>query len=415
MSTILKRSNYFQTNIDKALFIIINTCAVKEPTENKIKARLKDLYDLYRFEPNKHIVITGCLPHITPKYINVIKKIVPNFSAIIDLDNINEITEVFGKIKQGKKNLIISTNKSIDKAEFLLDYPPEKITGIISISEGCLGSCTYCCVKNARGKLNCYNPQKIVENVKHQLKQGIKQVYLTSQDCSIYQRNETKLVDLIQNIVSLDFKFFLRIGMINPSFLINNLDQLTTIFKFEKVYQFLHIPIQSGSNKILERMQRLYLISDVIDQIEILRDMFPKLTISTDIICGFPGETEYDFYRSVNFIKWLKPEIMNVSKFGPRPHTKAKNMTQLDGKIIKERSIRMSRVFRNSLVNINKKWEDWEGEVLVLHEGLKKNQAFGRNFAYKNVFIDNYMDVFGKFVKIKIERVNGPNLFGKII
>ena len=97
MSTILKKSNYLQTTIDKAHFIIINTCAVKEPTENKIKARLKDLYDLYSLESKKHIVITGCLPHIAPKYIDVVKKIVPNFSAIIDLDNINEIPEVFRK------------------------------------------------------------------------------------------------------------------------------------------------------------------------------------------------------------------------------------------------------------------------------------------------------------------------------
>jgi MiaB-like tRNA modifying enzyme len=415
ISTILSNSGYVQANLDDAQFLIINTCAVKEQTENKIKERLKKLHKLYRNEPNKYIVISGCLPHITPEYIKVVKKIIPSFSAIIDLDNFKELPEIFDEIKLGKKNQIYTSEKSIDKAEILINHPAGKITGITPISEGCLGSCTYCCVKHARGKLNCYNPKSIVQNVKYQLKQGIKQIYLTSQDCSIYQYQGTQLSSLIKEIISLDFKFYLRIGMINPSFLINNSEQLISIFKQPKVYQFLHIPIQSGSNRILKEMQRKYLISDILDNLEFLRNEFPNLTISTDIICGFPGETEYDFYRTINFIKWLKPEILNISKFTPRPGTKAKNMKQLDSKVIKGRSIRLSNVFQNYLKHINDSWKDWEGEVLLLHEGSEKFQAFSRNFAYKNVFIDNYNGNFGKFVKVKIENVEGFNLFGKII
>ncbi len=415
ISNALKKSNYTQTSLEDAQFVIINTCAVKEQTENKIRARLKTLYELYYKNPNKHIIIAGCLPHIAPNYIKVIKNLIPTFSAIIDLDNIHEITEVFQEIKKGKKNLIFKSEQPIDKAEFYIDHEPGKITGIIQISEGCLGSCTYCCVKNARGKLNCYNPKRIVENIEYQLNQGIKQVYLTSQDCSTYRYNGTELLDLVNQIVDLDFKFFLRIGMINPCFLIDDLNQLFSIFKLSKVYQFLHIPIQSGSDRILKMMQRKYLISDIIDKIGILRDNFPNLTISTDIICGFPGETEDDFNRTIDLIKWLKPEILNISKFTPRPGTKAKKMEQLNSKIIKERSMRLTRVFRNSLTDMNKKWKDWEGEVLVLHEGTERNQAFGRNLAYKNVFMDNYIGDFGTFVKVKIEKVDGFNLFGKVI
>ncbi|MFX1340350.1 MAG: tRNA (N(6)-L-threonylcarbamoyladenosine(37)-C(2))-methylthiotransferase [Promethearchaeota archaeon] len=413
ISNILKKKSYFQTSIDGAEFIIINTCAVKEQTENKIKLRLKQLYELYYQDINKHIIIAGCLPHITPNYISVIKKLIPTFSAIIDLDNIHELPEIFEKIKEGKRNLIFKTKTSIDKAKYLIDHPEGKITGIIPISEGCEGSCTYCCVKNARGRLNCYNPHNIVENVKYQLKQGIKQIYLTSQDCSTYQSNDLTLFDLVNSIVNLPYKFFLRIGMINPRFLITNFDQLISIFNLEKVYQFLHIPIQSGSNKILKLMQRPYLISQIAEKIEMLRANFPDLTISTDIICGFPGETEYDFYRTINFIKWLKPEILNISKFTARPGTKAKNMKQLDSKTIKERSVRLSNIFRNSLTNLNKKWRGWEGEILILHEVSEANQIFGRNFAYKNIFINEYNNNFGKFIEVKINKVDGFNLYGR--
>ncbi|MCK4380823.1 MAG: tRNA (N(6)-L-threonylcarbamoyladenosine(37)-C(2))-methylthiotransferase, partial [Candidatus Lokiarchaeota archaeon] len=366
IATVLKRSEYTETSLEKAQFIIINTCAVKEQTENKIKARLEDLHRQYRKNLNKHIIVAGCLPYIASNYIEVVKKIIPSFAAIIDLNNIIELSEILQEIKNGKKNLITKSAKSIDKASYNIDHPPGKITGIIPISEGCLGSCTYCCVKNARGKLNCYDPKSIIENVKYQLDQGIKQIYLTSQDCSIYQYNGVTLADLVSKIANLDYKFFLRIGMINPSFLIDNLEQLIKIFKHQKVYQFLHIPIQSGSNDVLKRMQRKYLISDIIDNIDFLRKEFKNLTISTDIICGFPGETEYDFFRTINFTKWLKPEILNISKFTARPGTKAKQMEQLSSKLIKERSIRLSSVFRNSLSEINKKWKGWEGEVLVL-------------------------------------------------
>ncbi|MFX1569226.1 MAG: tRNA (N(6)-L-threonylcarbamoyladenosine(37)-C(2))-methylthiotransferase [Promethearchaeota archaeon] len=414
ISNVLMKAGYIETTLKNAQFIIINTCGVKEQTENKIKARLENLHNLYHRSSDKHIIIAGCLPHIAPNYIDVIKKVIPSFAAIIDLNIIDNIPEILQEIKIRKKNLIIKSNSSVDKADYYIDHAPGKITGIIPISEGCLGSCTYCCVKNARGKLNCFNPEQIVQNVRYQLEQGIKQIYLTSQDCSTYSSNGTNLSDLVEKIVKLDYKFFLRIGMINPSFLPENTNQLISIFNKKKVYQFLHIPIQSGSNDVLKRMQRKYIISDIIDNLDFLRKKFKNLTISTDIICGFPGETEYEFYRTINFIKWLKPEILNISKFTPRPGTKAKEMEQLNSKTIKKRSIRLSQVFRKSLIDINKTWEGWVGEVLVLHEGAEPNQAFGRNFAYKNVFIDNFNDEFGRFVNVKIEKADGFNLFGKV-
>ena len=415
ISNILQKSNYVQTSLENAEFVIINTCAVKEQTENKIKARLKQLSQTYSNNPNKHIIIAGCLPHITPNYIDIVQSIIPTFSAIIDLDNLNEIPDIFESIKQGHGNLILKTKKTIDKASYFIDHSEGKITGIIPISEGCRGSCTYCCVKNARGKLYCYNPDNIIENANYQLKQGIKQIYLTSQDCSTFKFNSINLFDLVKSITDLPFKFYLRMGMINPSFLLNNLDQLISIFNLDKVYQFLHIPIQSGSNRILKKMQRPYLISQLVDNIEVLRSNFPALTISTDIICGFPGETEYDFFRTINFIKWLRPEIINISKFTARPGTVAKDMKQLDSRTIKERSIRLSRIFRNSILNMNNKWIGWQGEVLILHQGTGKNQAFGRNYAYKNVFIDDYNNEYGIIVNVKIEKIEGFNLFGKLL
>ncbi|MHA1234278.1 MAG: tRNA (N(6)-L-threonylcarbamoyladenosine(37)-C(2))-methylthiotransferase [Promethearchaeota archaeon] len=415
ISSVLNKSGYHSSTIEEAEFVIINTCAVKQQTENKIKSRLSELYTSFKNETSKRFIIAGCLPHVEPGYIDVIKKIIPTFSAIIDLDNIHDVPLIFEEIKSGRTNLIYKSKDSIDKSNILINYPPGKITGIVPISEGCLGSCTYCCVKNARGKLNCYDPENIVRNVEHQLQQNIKQIYLTSQDCSTYNYNNTHLQELVQKIVALKYDFFLRVGMLNPQFLIDKFNQLLQIFKYEKVYQFLHVPIQSGSDSVLANMNRTYKISDIEGKLKTLKQTYPFLTLSTDIICGFPGETEDDFQQTIDLIKWLKPEILNISKFTPRPGTKAKRMKQVNSREIKERSIKLSRIFRDSLNDINKDWLGWEGKVLVLHEGSKQNQTFGRNFAYKNIFIKNFNDVFGSFVDVRIIKVEGFNLFADLI
>jgi len=415
ITDLLNKAGYSKSKFEAANNIIINTCGVKEQTENKIRSRLKELYEFKLNNPGRKIIIAGCLPHISKKYIKKIKEIIPNFSAIIGLNSIFQIVKVIDELNENKNNLILKSDKQYDKAKYNVNYSKRKITGIVPISEGCIGACTYCCVKTARGRLKCYSPKNIIENVKSQLKQGIKQVYLTSQDCSTYNFNGMELVDLIKEIDQLNYEFFLRLGMINPSFLINNLNQIIDILKFENIYQFLHIPIQSASDSILKKMNRPYLVSNIIKKIALLRGRFPYLTISTDIICGFPGESEYDFYKTVNFIKWLQPEILNISQFTPRPGTKAKQMEQLKSQIIKERSTRLSKIFRNSLDFLNQKWLGWRGKVLVLHIGSEENEVFGRNFAYKNVFIDDYFGTLGEFIDVEIEKVAGFNLYGKQI
>lgn len=415
ISKILKDNNYIPTSFSEAQYIIINTCAVKQQTENKIKERLKELYSTYPHDKGKNIIIAGCLPHVGDNYFELIERLVPNYSAILDLDNFEEIPAIMEKIKTGKRKIFVPSRKSVDKSKYVIDDLEGKITGIVPISEGCLGACTYCCVKNARGRLNCYDPESIVKNIEYQLKQGVKQVFLTSQDCSTYNYDDITLKDLVKSIANLDFHFFLRIGMLNPSFLIENIDQLISIYELNNVYQFLHVPIQSGSDNVLKQMKRPYTIGDIKEKLRFLRIKFPYLTISTDIICGFPGETEDNFQETIDIIQWLKPEILNISKFTPRPGTKAKDMIQVDSRIIKKRSKELYNIFKNSMLNLNDKWKGWEGDILVLHPVTEKKQAFGRNFAYKNIFLSNFSDKYGAFYKVKINDVNGFNLHAQII
>ncbi len=328
---------------------------------------------------------------------------------------VEEIDQIIDDFSTELCQKLSQPRSTVNKAGYLINLRANKITGVLPISEGCMGNCSYCCVRNARGKLQCFNPESILNNAKHQLKQGIKQLYLTSQDCSLYEKGGINLSDLVRNITQLNYDFFLRIGMINPLFIKENYTQLIEIFNLDKVYQFLHIPIQAGSNRVLRTMNRQYTTREILPNLFKLKSQFPLLSISTDVICGFPTETEYDFYRTINLVKLVKPDIINISKFTPRPGTTAKRMNQINNKIIKERSIRLSKIFRDSLQHINQKWMGWNGRVLILHRGNSPSQVFGRNIAYKNVFIDNYQGKFGEFVDVQIYKVDGFNLYGEII
>lgn len=403
---ILKKNNFIETPIQISYFIIINTCAVKGVTENKIMHQLKILSQKFF---KKKIIITGCLPQITNSTLKKIINLVPSFSAIIDVNSIHKINLILEEILKGKKNLIIKSGKKIDKSKFLLNYPQNNTTSIIPISEGCLGSCTYCCVKNSRGISYSFDLENILNQVKYQLRRGKKEIFLTAQDCSCYYYDGLNFIDLIKKILTLNQRFYLRIGMINPTFFIDFFDDFIKFYQNKKLYKFLHIPIQSGSDEIIKKMGRNYEIQPLKEKIKNLKKEIPKLTIATDIICGFPGETQGDFIETLSFVKWLNPEILNISKFSPRPGTLAKKKPQIKSEIIKIRTRDLTNLYNRIKLEHFRKWINWKGEILIIKK-IKNNLFFGKNIYYVPIFIKE--GKIGTFIKIKIEKMEGSYLLG---
>lgn len=409
MRDVLRRENLFESSLEDADFIIINTCAVKGVTENKILSYLKKIY--HRFY-DKKVIITGCLPQISKNSYKKVVKAIPSFSAIIDVNCINQIRSILNRIKNGEKNLLLRSKCKIDKSASFLNYSDDTKTAIIPISEGCLGSCTYCCVRRSRGNLFTYNTNNILNQIKYQLSQNKKEIFLTAQDCSSYNFKGINLIELVHDILSIDKKFYIRIGMINPQFYINTHKKFVELFQKEKLYKFLHIPIQSGSDEILQVMNRNYKIELLKESIKYLRKSVPNLTIATDIICGFPGETRTHFNETIEFIRWLKPEILNISKFSPRPNTPAKKMKQVRSELIKERTTELNKIYNEFALEKTLKWLKWRGEVLIVKK-LKKNQYFGKNIYYKSIFVDGGKE--GEFVNVEIDRIDGRKLIARII
>ncbi|MEM7821281.1 MAG: tRNA (N(6)-L-threonylcarbamoyladenosine(37)-C(2))-methylthiotransferase [Candidatus Aenigmatarchaeota archaeon] len=405
MIALLEKNGYRRTKLNEARYLILNTCGVKQQTEEKIISALKKFSSL-----NSRIIIAGCLPRIN---IERIKKVIPSFSAIIDTRSIHRIVEVIKKIEEGKNNLI-----------FFSDEPPIKpsmpksltnpIIGIIQISEGCNLGCSYCCTRFGRGRLYCYPKDEIIKEAKRLLSMGCKEIYLTSQDTGAYKYEDFTLVELINEISKIEGKFFVRVGMMNPVHAKRILDELVSSYQNKKIFKFLHLPLESGSDNILLKMKRGYKANDFISIVERFREKIPEITISTDVIVGFPGETEDDFSSTIKILEKIMPDIVNISKFGPRPGTEASRMKQLERKTINKRSSLLSEIVRKICLEKNEKWIGWEGNIIVDEKG--KNQSWiGRNFAYKQVVINCNKNIFGKFVDVKIIGAAPTHLIGEIV
>lgn len=313
------------TNIEQADIIIINTCVVKNSTAEKIKYRIKEIVKKY---PNKKLIITGCMPEAEYK---LCKQIAPK-ASLVNTYHITDIEKAFTKIELlGKRK-----EQKINLPKIIKKIPS------IQIAEGCISSCYFCQVKLAKGNITSTPKEKIIKEIKNYINQGYKKINITSTDCGCYGFDiKTNLIELLNEIIKIKGNFKIRVGMMNPEHVIKFLNDLIKVYKNKKVVKFIHIPVQSGSNKILRDMNRNYKVEDFLKIVKNFRKEIPKIHISTDIIVGYPSEQKSDFNKTYNIIKEIKPEVLNISKFSPRPNTKASKLKQLDSKIIKERSLKL--------------------------------------------------------------------------
>ena len=382
--------------VSEADAVIVNTCFVKAPTEQKIKDRIRNIS---REHAGKRLVVAGCMPEVA---LSDIEKIAPA-ASIVSTHHVTRIAEAIegravfvGPSEENKLN----TPKS----------RTNRLIGITEISEGCNGVCAYCAVRLAKGRLRCFPPDDIVKDVKTALDDGCREIWLTSQDNGSYAYDGIKLPDLIDRICSLDGDFMVRIGMMNPNHAGPMIDRLIEAFSSRKVYRFLHLPVQSGSDRVLKAMRRKYTASQFEHIVDKFRKAIPSITIATDVIVGFPGETDEDFQKTMELLEKTKPDIVNVSKFGVRRGTEAARMPQLDPKTVKRRSAEMAEAVRKLRMLSAKKWLGWKGSVLVTERGKAMNQYTGRNRSYRAVVINSDRDILGTDVTVQIKGAHAAYL-----
>jgi MiaB-like tRNA modifying enzyme len=403
--------DYFEiiNNSEEADLIILNVCSVKIPTVNKVIKKIKEIKEKY---PYKKLVIAGC---ISKDMLPRIREITED-ASLISTHNIGNIISIVEETMNDNPVEVLGYNNKIKLNQPKIRQNP--VIGIIPISNGCNLTCSYCSVRFVKGKLISYPIGNIRKEVIQCLKHGCKEIWITSQDSASYMTEKeqiSKLPDLINNISEINKEFFIRIGMMNPNNLKPILDEMINIYKNNnKIFKFLHLPLQSGNNEILKKMKRDYCIEDFKKIIKKFRKEIPEITISTDIICGFPTETKEQFMDSVNIIKEITPDVLNISRFWLRPGTEAEKLKQLPGGETKERSRLLNSAFEWIAFEQNKKWKNWVGKVLIDEKG-KDNTFIGRNYTYKPIVVKSNDNLLGYFVDVRVNEITKYDLRGEII
>ena len=385
---------------EKADVNIIVTCTVKTASSHRMMHRIKRLSS-----SNRPLVVAGCMPKTER---SLIENINPKVS-LLGPEDLNRTVETVKAAIKGVQS--IHLEGTILPNLLFPRIRRNQIIGIVKISSGCLGNCTFCQVKIAKGELTSYSPISINSEVKVALKNGCKEIWLTSQDNGCYGKDiGTDLVSLSNSILSIKGDFKIRLGMMNPEYVHNMIDKLMSVLRDEKFFKFLHLPVQCGSNLVLKAMRRTYTIEDFINSVKRFRHDFPLSTLSTDIIVGYPTETEEDFQKTINLIKEIKPDIVNISKYGARPGTQSERMLQLDSRIVKARSKELHRIVQDTTLLNNVQWIGWRGKVLI--DEKVRGAVVGRNFAYRPVIIKKQITL-GKVLDIEVINATSACLVGK--
>jgi MiaB/RimO family radical SAM methylthiotransferase len=250
------------------------------------------------------------------------------------------------------------------------------------------------------------------------LDSGAREVWLTGQDVACYGRDiGVNLVDLLQKVCEIEGEFLVRVGMMTPLYVLDMLPQLVEMFQNEHIFKFLHLPVQSGDDEVLRHMNRFYSVADFKRIVETFRATLPTITIATDVICGFPSENSEAFERTIRLIEDVKPDIVNVSKFFPRPKTAAERMKPNFSLLeMNERSRRMADLVRRISSVKNKTWMGWEGKILVDEKGKVPGTWIGRNFACKPVVVKNATEpLLGKFLNVRVTKTFQTYLEAEIL
>jgi len=383
-------------SVDDADIIILNTCTVVDTTEKKMIDRISELK-----RTKKEIIVTGCMAKVQVSRISIR---LPN-SLIIPPDSYDslpgKVTEKYGK-GDGTDTGMPGSNPGVGT------------TSIIPIAQGCLGDCTYCITRFARGRLASYPQNEILKRFKDAVGRGCKEILITAQDTACYGFDTgNSLPNLIKKLLTVPGEFRIRIGMMNPESLERILDDLMNVMRDGRVYKFIHIPAQSGSDAVLKRMGRRYTASDFIEMAERMRSFFPDITISTDMISGFPGESDEDHRKSLELIREVSPDTVNVTRFSARPGTEAASMADaVHGRVSKERSRELTAARYDESEGRNKKMIGKTVRVLVTEPG-KRGTMIARTDDYRQVIIPDDNEL-GEFIDVKITGSGPSHLFGSV-
>lgn len=385
---------------DDADVVIINTCAVRAESERKALARLRELS-----ASGKRLAVTGCLVNVRP---HSIMEIAPE-AALVDPSCLDEIV----RFLRGEKLWLV---RKYRKAVF----PPAHTEGVrylIPIEVGCTGSCGFCIEPIVRKGVASLEPEIVLRLVADAVRKGAKEIYLTGQDVAAYGVDlGARLTDLLELILSeVDGDYRIRIGMMEPWMVMHIAEKLAELMRDERVYKYLHLPLQSGDNEVLKLMRRKYTVEEYKTLVQFFRENVKELSLVTDVIVGYPGETWEAFMKSVSVVDELNFDKVHVARYTFRPFTPAylakdtvsEPEKKKRSRILTEKALRVA-------ARVNSMYVGKELIALVCEEGEREGSRIARTNSYKPVVVPDTAKL-GEWVRVRVVGYTPLYLFGEIV
>lgn len=374
---------------------VLVTCTVVETTERKMARRMAELAAY-----EKPLVVAGCMAAAQR---DRVRALVPR-AKLLPPRKWPQIVELIG-----------AGTACGDRAAEIEATSLGWRDAIVPIAQGCAGRCTYCITRVARGQVASYSIDAIVGQVRRHVDLGVREVKLTGQDTAAYGLDAgTSLAALLRAVDDIPGEFRLRVGMADPLTVYPIQDELVAAFATDKVFKFLHLPVQSGDDRILEAMRRQYTVSQFEEIVRTFRRTYPEITLSTDVIVGFPGESEDQFEATMELMGRVRPDIVNVTRFSPREGTPAATMPgRIVGWRVKERSRRLTRFRFQISRESHERFVGREVDVLVTEPG-KPGTVLARTPEYRQVVLPEPATI-GEFLRVKIDGARATDLSGRVV
>jgi len=409
----VKEIGFAQTNnIDEASCYLLNTCHIRDKAKEKVYHEIGRLKKNFRFKNKPLVIVAGCVAQAENE--EMLKR-EPYIDLVIGPQAYHKINNKIEEFLNKQKRLDETEFDAISKFEYLgkIKNSSQKISSFLTIQEGCDKFCHFCVVPFTRGPEYSRSFEKIIQEAKVLASNGVKEIVLLGQNVNAYQNDNYKLSDLIIEIEKIPEILRIRYTTSHPNDMTDDLIETYGISK--KLMPLVHLPVQSGSNKILESMNRKHQVKDYLNIYKKLKEINPVVRFSSDFIIGYPGEDEKDFNDTLDLIK--KIEFINSYSFvfSPRPGTVASKRQLIDNKISFSRLEIIQQKLFDHQIKMNKSLENEVINVLVENKMQKSTKFFGRSEYMTPVIFNGNEEDIGKILKIKINNSNRNTLFGEIV
>ena len=416
ISFILEDLGYtYEEDRKKADFILFNTCLVRENAELKLYGQVSSLKKLKEAHPEKIIAVSGCMMQT-----EVARQVIIDKHREVDIifgtKNINSLADlIFRYLETGERVVDISTDNVKD--DFVKYNTPNHFQAYVNIMTGCDNFCSYCIVPESRGREESRRPSSIIEEVEYLVGQGYKEVTLLGQNVNSYGNKadfDQTFPELLERVAQIPNLKRLRFTTSHPKDLSDDL--IKVIKRNDNICKYFHLPLQSGSDKVLKDMNRKYTQEKYLERVSKLREEIPEIAISTDIIVGYPTETEEDFEKTLDVCRKVGYDTAFTFKYSPRPKTRAAKLKPIDDDIVQDRFDRLLDVLYPIFYEKNKTYIGKTVEVLLESESKNNPEVLtGRTDDYKLVHVKANKDMIGEIVKVKITDNTSFTISGELV